>query len=523
MRSMTTRSLLHDLVPLADRMRYLEGMRLAITACVVAYAMVVSTAGRTAVAPGTVLAVSATYTAVSLLVYGLWSLRRARGQMLFGALLLGDSVFVVWAAHTSGGAASPLRLLLVVQLISVALLASYPTAMKVAMWNSLLLLATYHAQQAELLGPADGAADGQLQPLVVFIALVWLATITTASFAAVNERELRRRKVDLEDLSRMATALEEALDPPSVASVLHDSLVDAYGFGQVAVVGVLSDRAVPLASTRLRATGSVPVGDVGGIVADAWTSRERQLVARLDDADDELLTELLGPAVNVVVIPLYAEGQPVGVVAIEHGLRRGSRIERRVLTMVERFCAHAALALRNASLLERLRHVAAVDELTELGNRRSFDIALSRELARGARLGQPTALVLLDIDHFKRVNDDYGHLIGDDVLRVVARTLATCSRDEDIVARYGGEEFAVIVPRCELADAAAFAERLREAVVAIATVSPLSASFGVAVATNGNTDAVALIRAADEALYDAKDAGRNRVRTAVPVTPKALP
>lgn len=513
MNAMTRRSPFHDLVPLVDRMRYLLLMRVVLAACVLGHPLLVPSPDRLLAerASATLL-----YLASTSVAYLVWRLRRTRGGLLFGTLLLVDSVFLVWAACSSGGATGPFGPLIVVHLIGTALLASYPTAMKIAMWYSLLLLAEHYADRGGILNLSGTSAAGstEIVSLTVFITFAWLATIVTASFAAVNERELRRRKVDLEDLAGMASTLEAELQPASVAAVLHDSLTEAYGFAQLVVIGVSDGVALPLAGTPLRVTTPVPAEEITGMIARAWDSHERQLAATLDGAQDGFLVDLLGSARNVIVVPLFADGQPVGAVAIELGQRARARVEWRVLTMTERFCAHAAVVLRNAWLLEQLRHVAATDGLTSLFNRRSFDLALHRELAGGARTGHPTALVMVDIDHFKTLNDQFGHQIGDLVLREVAQTLVACAREEDTVARYGGEEFAVILPRCDLAGALDIADRLRQAISGIPTVRPLTASFGVAVVPHQANDAEGVIRAADAALYEAKRAGRNRVGSA---------
>jgi diguanylate cyclase (GGDEF)-like protein len=119
-------------------------------------------------------------------------------------------------------------------------------------------------------------------------------------------------------------------------------------------------------------------------------------------------------------------------------------------------------------------------------------------------------LVVLDVDHFKRVNDTYGHQAGDEVLRHVGEALGHVGRDTDLVARYGGEEFAVILPDTGLAEAVNVAERLRAAVAAFPGLVPVTASAGVAVLPGNANEAAELVQAADEALYEAKRSGRDR-------------
>jgi diguanylate cyclase (GGDEF)-like protein len=209
-----------------------------------------------------------------------------------------------------------------------------------------------------------------------------------------------------------------------------------------------------------------------------------------------------------------AERRTVAVIVAESGLRAGSRIERRVVDTTERFAAHAALALRNAVLHERMLEMAATDGLTSLANRRSLDEALARDISRAERTEGRLSVVLLDLDHFKTLNDTHGHLVGDNVLRSVAATLREFGREYDTVARYGGEEFAVVLPGCSAAVARHVAERLRAAVESAETEVPVTVSCGVATYPADGTDAKALIQAADVGLYASKRAGRNRVTAA---------
>ncbi len=168
-----------------------------------------------------------------------------------------------------------------------------------------------------------------------------------------------------------------------------------------------------------------------------------------------------------------------------------------------------------ARLQEELRRRATTDALTGLANRGAFEEALVREVARARRAGTPLAVVVLDVDHFKRVNDAHGHPAGDGVLREIAARLAAASRAGDLAARVGGEEFAVALPGADLAAGAEAAERIRRRIaaepVAVAGGAALAvtASLGVAALRDGE-DAPALLARADARLYDAKRAGRNR-------------
>jgi diguanylate cyclase (GGDEF)-like protein len=390
----------------------------------------------------------------------------------------------------------------------------------------LLLFVVFHAQEAGILDPVDNglrSSASEFQHLTAFVAAFWFVAIGTASFSAINERELRRRKYDLEALARMAAAVEEATDSRAVAEVVVDSVVDTFGFTRALLLRSVDDGLSLLAFRGLEE----PVGNhwfpgIDVTIAQACLDRKTLLVGGLDPAADPRLAELLPGARNLIVVPLTAEGRSVGVIVAEHGLRRGSRIERRVVSTVERFGSHAGLALRNAWLLEQVHKLAATDGLTGVANRRTFEATLERELNRASRAGGEVGFVLIDVDRFKQLNDTHGHQIGDDVLREVAATLARHCRDFDTVARYGGEEFAVLLPGAGERESLATAERLRRAIEEASTIVPVTASAGVAVYPTHRSDAHSLVKAADDALYESKRNGRNRVSSSSPPISEAM-
>ncbi len=164
---------------------------------------------------------------------------------------------------------------------------------------------------------------------------------------------------------------------------------------------------------------------------------------------------------------------------------------------------------------EALRQQATHDPLTGLWNRTAIFELLHAETARAARSAEPLSVLIADIDHFKRVNDTYGHMAGDVVLRAAAERLASSIRPYDSAARYGGEEFLCVLPRCTRGEAAGVAERVRSAIAdgpMDVLEGPLSITMSLGVATAGmQVGGDALVRAADAALYQAKHAGRNRV------------
>jgi diguanylate cyclase (GGDEF)-like protein len=177
--------------------------------------------------------------------------------------------------------------------------------------------------------------------------------------------------------------------------------------------------------------------------------------------------------------------------------------------------ANAATAIHNAQLYRAQEETSLTDDLTRLPNRRYLDRRYTQEMQRARRHGQSMAFLMVDLDHFKLVNDTHGHLVGDAVLAELARVLQSSLRESDVCARYGGEEFGCILNETGPEGAQVLAERLRQAIES--SVYPaglrITASIGVA-ATDRPDELPLLVDHADQALYEAKHRGRNQVRVA---------
>ncbi len=211
---------------------------------------------------------------------------------------------------------------------------------------------------------------------------------------------------------------------------------------------------------------------------------------------------------------LMANDKPIGMLAITNSFPNAfSGEDQRVFSIIAR---HSSIAINNTLLHKKLKELSITDGLTGLYVYRYFNDALDREIIRSARYQQPLSLVMLDIDGFKKVNDSYGHLQGDEVLREIAQILKKICREVDVVARYGGEEFAVILPETEMEGAFILADRIRMVIKNYAfgtkeNLINLTASIGVASYPDIALTKLDLIKQVDKALYRAKAEGKNKV------------
>jgi diguanylate cyclase (GGDEF)-like protein len=243
-------------------------------------------------------------------------------------------------------------------------------------------------------------------------------------------------------------------------------------------------------------------------VLETLSSNSPLLVRTLED---EVLDAVLPTARNVVVVPVAADDEPFGVVAAEWGGRDEARIPVLTVHALSQAAMHTGAALRRAALLDEVERLATRDSLTGIANRRLFDESLARETARAERLQAPLSLVVFDVDHFKQINDTFGHVTGDALLREIAESIVSCTKSFDVAARYGGDEFMLLLPGCGDVDAIGVAERVRAEIGRRVQAVAVTVSAGLATMPDNAHDAERLVSAADGALYDAKRSGRDRV------------
>lgn len=524
-----------EAAPLSQRVAAMMAFRGAVVA--VLGALAVLAPGQDGLPQRTDVVIVALYLAVTaVLSVTVWLPSSQFAVRAFGASLLVDGVFLQYA-HERFGHGVAIDVALAAQLVAVCLLASFRTGLKLAVWQSLLLLVALRSEQTGLL-PAAPAMAGPGLPdrehmLVTDMALLWLVVMTTSVAASINERELRRRRIDAESLERFAAHLLVEQRPTHVLKALVEFVVQELGARRMIVVRHdPGDATRPQSLEVLAGYGSsaAPPSDddhrSAFLTAAAHDARDG-LVLRLDPARDPFLAALLPGARRLAAVPLGGGATGTRLWAVtEFGGTRGTRstgsarsargagrgrVERRTVSAAGQAASTAALAYSRAELLDQAQRAASTDGLTGLANRRTFDETMRTLHAAWQERGVGFALVLADVDHFKSVNDRFGHQVGDEVLQAVARVFAENAVEPAVPARYGGEEFAMIVPLAGADRAAEQAERLRRALHDIERPVRVSASFGVACIPADADSVDAVILAADAALLQAKERGRDRV------------
>jgi diguanylate cyclase (GGDEF)-like protein len=240
---------------------------------------------------------------------------------------------------------------------------------------------------------------------------------------------------------------------------------------------------------------TVMAGEAGLLLPPAWLPREMPCMA--------------APLLD-------ARSQRIGIVALTSRLRAAYTLEDSAF--LRTVIGHAAMAIQNATMYQFIDTLSRIDALTSLNNRREFDRVFALEVSRAQQSGQPLSLIVLDIDHFKQINDKHGHQEGDRTLQQVARLIQLVpKRATDAAFRTGGEEFAILMCDTDKAGAVALAESLRsitERAQFLGPNQPVTISLGIASLPGDGHDPASLMAAADRALYHAKRTGRNRVEAA---------
>ncbi len=492
----------------------------------------------------TLVVASAVYLGTHVALLRLLEDGAAGSPRLAGMSLVGDAIWagiVVWA---TGGGLTPFLFVMYLQLVAATTLVGWRPALGLATLDTVAVAVgiVVPAGVGTGLHTVFGAVpvvDGRLAWAVqtgpgVEIGLaalsLWAIVGSTAQFMMVNEHDLRASNRELAVLRALTRDLERSLDLQDVCESLARGVVRELGYRRAVCWlahdgGELEARgAVGFTPAGLNVLAGLRLTSADGPVARAVETRQPQLVETATPRPEALADAFLIDSV-LVLVPLVSEGRLQALLTAELRTFPGvaPRLTTRDARVLTTLAAEGALALENARLHADLRALSITDALTGVYNHRHFQQRLQEELDRSVRnavAGQPrpVALIMADIDHFKRINDRYGHPSGDEVLRTFARLVERVLRSSDVVCRYGGEEFVIILPETDAAQAEAVAQRLRESVERShfigadgASLGPITASFGVAAHHDGLPSRSDLVRRSDEALYRAKSQGRNRV------------
>ncbi|HYU50048.1 MAG TPA: diguanylate cyclase [Candidatus Limnocylindria bacterium] len=350
----------------------------------------------------------------------------------------------------------------------------------------------------------------------------------TGSLTSVNDT-LRRNVAELESRNREMTRLVElgellssSQTSAEVAAVISRVVPPLFA-GDAGAFYELASGSVAVEAVAL--WGDPPPARRVFSPTECWALRRGRVHVMDGSASQLRCPHIEEPTPEgAVCAPLAAEGESLGVLHLQvrqlvPGRRRTAVLadrERLTRTLAEQL----ELALANFRLRETLREQSARDQLTGLFNRRYMEESLDRELRRASREGYSLGLLMMDLDHFKDLNDGFGHAAGDLMLRAVGEFLGSSVRGDDVACRFGGEEFVVILPRASLENTRRRAETLREGMkgLTLEVSGPLRAaltiSIGVACSPDHGETREQLVHAADVALYRAKAAGRDRVLVA---------
>jgi diguanylate cyclase (GGDEF)-like protein len=342
---------------------------------------------------------------------------------------------------------------------------------------------------------------------------------TQASMALQNARLYsleQKRATQLQAINSIARHATSILE---LDKLVHSvcTLVQRCFPGDQACVLLKEDDALVLRAQSGSLTPLLEEGETFPSAGEWWNRAGNgagiETMTDLSHLGDQM--RLYEEAQSRISIPLVSYGQPLGLLVLSS--QEPNCFAHTETQPLESVADIFSSAIQNANYIQRVKQLAYLDGLTGIFNRRYFETRIGEEIERARRFGTELSVVLVDIDKFKSLNDNFGHLLGDEALRQVASLLSKQIRKIDVVCRYGGEEFVILLPQTNREQAAHVAEKLRKAVEGWrfpGVPRTLTVSGGVSVYPHHGKTRDDLVKAADAALYTAKDSGRNRMLSA---------
>jgi diguanylate cyclase (GGDEF)-like protein len=349
---------------------------------------------------------------------------------------------------------------------------------------------------------------------------------TQASIALQNARLYsleQQRARQLQAINAIAQQTTAVLDLEELLGRVCQLIQDAFRVSHVSLF-LREDHDLVLRAHHGTLTPRIPEGGRFAATAEPWASILSDSCTAMDNdlCQAPAHAKFFAETASRLCIPLVSFGQTLGVLALDSAKVDAFRDgDQQSLESVADICA---TAIQNAHYVDRVKQLAYLDGLTGIFNRRFFELRIMEEIERARRYGTGMAVIMADIDEFKRLNDEFGHVLGDEVLRQVSSLFHQQLRKVDVVCRYGGEEFGILLTQVSAEQAMAVGEKLRKMVEGWqfpGVPRTVTVSAGAAAFPEHGTTRDALVKAADDALYAAKQAGRNKVRLASPARRQA--
>ena len=379
---------------------------------------------------------------------------------------------------------------------------------------------------------------GPLAPLAEAISARQERSVTTLR-EAVRDREERLAQVErlrraleemranlelnvqyLRTMAEVSTVIAGTLDPEELYRIIPERVMAKLGLNDFCIM-LYSNEAKRLVakSVSVRNGGMMPEFTLApgeGVAGKVFTTGEAAWIPDVRSSPDFLHYGGLRTDVrSFMCVPLVSKGKNIGVLMLNHP--EPNAFEPELLPTMRVLASYLAIAIENAGMFGLVKSLAEKDSLTRLYNHGAFHEKLAIELERANRYVRPMAVIMLDLDHFKEINDRYGHTTGDRVLALVAGALSAHLRKTDIAARYGGDEFAVILPETDLSSAAVIAERIAEGISNVrldiggGSVISFTASVGYAACAHDAPGREDILNTADRLMYDSKRRGTGGV------------